>query len=204
MKPLADEGLPWPEAEQPASQKHSDQGGSCDPIWLQAAAGPDDSADRIRRTAELVEQLHGIVEELEEMHPGRKFTLDGHLVGSIGEAAAEAMFELELQPPSTSGHDAIAADGRAVEIKATYGSSGVGIRATSIEAATVLIVLRLSRLPGVDHEVVYNGSFRRVAEATGALQKNGQAPIALTRLRKLDADVPDVERVPRRPSPLGR
>ena len=44
------------------------------------------------------------------MHPGRRFPLDGHLVGSIGEAAAEAMFALELQPASTAGHDAIACD----------------------------------------------------------------------------------------------
>jgi len=60
------------------------------------------------------------------MHPGRKFPLDGHLVGSIGEAAAEAKFDLTLRPASTSGHDAVCGDGRNVEIKATYGSAGVG------------------------------------------------------------------------------
>jgi len=48
-----------------------------------------------------------MVMELERMHPGRRFLLDGHLVGSIGEAAAEAMFALSLQPASTNGHDAI-------------------------------------------------------------------------------------------------
>ena len=58
------------------------------------------------------------------MHPGRKFPLDAHLVGSIGEAAAEAMFDLVLVPASSAGYDAIAGDGRLVDIKATYGSSG--------------------------------------------------------------------------------
>lgn len=48
-----------------------------------------DHGERTARTAVLVDQLHAIVEELEGMHPGRKFPLDGHLVGSIGEAAAE-------------------------------------------------------------------------------------------------------------------
>jgi alkanesulfonate monooxygenase SsuD/methylene tetrahydromethanopterin reductase-like flavin-dependent oxidoreductase (luciferase family) len=46
--------------------------------------------DRTRRTAELVDQLHAVVDELEKLHPGRKFPLDGHLVGSLGEAAGEA------------------------------------------------------------------------------------------------------------------
>src|SRR3954447_4575813 len=72
----------------------------------QAQSG--DHEDRTARTAELVAQLHSIVVELEAMHPGRKFPLDGHLVGSIGEAAAEAMFDIVLVPASSAGHDAIA------------------------------------------------------------------------------------------------
>nr|WP_243747918.1 hypothetical protein [Mycolicibacterium sp. CBMA 226]QGW61221.1 hypothetical protein ICEMyc226_00189 [Mycolicibacterium sp.] len=81
-------------------------------------------------------------------------------MGSLGEAAAEAMFDLELTRASTAGHDAVAADGRPVEIKATYGNRNVGIRATSDEHAQALIVLRLSRHAEVDHEVVYNGRSR--------------------------------------------
>jgi hypothetical protein len=50
------------------------------------------------------------------MHPGRRFPLDGHLVGSIGEAAAEALFDLTLVAGSSTGHDAVAGDGRKVEI----------------------------------------------------------------------------------------
>lgn len=154
-----------------------------------------DHAARSARTAELVNRLHAIVVELEKMHPGRSFPLDGHLVGSIGEAAAEAMFALRLLPASTAGHDAIADDGRAVEIKATYGNSAVGLRTTSHTAAAALIVLRLSRTPAVPHEVIYNGALERVASAAGKVQSNGQARLSLPRLRQLDATVPDAERV---------
>ena len=35
-----------------------------------------------------VQKLIGIVNELEADFPGRHFTLDGHLVGSIGEVMA--------------------------------------------------------------------------------------------------------------------
>lgn len=50
----------------------------------------DPYVDRTRRTAELVDQLHAVMEELEKLHPSRKFPLDRHLVGSLGEAAGEA------------------------------------------------------------------------------------------------------------------
>lgn len=36
--------------------------------------------ERTTRTAQLVDQLHAIVEELEALHPGRRFPLDGHLI----------------------------------------------------------------------------------------------------------------------------
>lgn len=145
-----------------------------------------------------MEQLHAVVQELEAMHPGRKFPLDGHLVGSIGEAAAEAIFDIELVPASSAGHDAIARDGRRVEIKATYGSNGVAIRATSQMAAATLIVLKLSRAAGIEHEVVYNGPLATALESAGAYGSNGQARMGLNRLRNLDQSVRSGDRVPRR------
>lgn len=137
------------------------------------------------------------------MHPGRKFPLDGHLVGSIGEAAAEALFDLTLVAASSTGHDAMATDGRKVEIKATYGTRGVAIRKTSHETADALIVLRLSQFPAVEHEVVFNGPLVVASQAAGATQSNGQAPMSLSRLRSLNDTVLPVDRIPRRQEPLG-
>jgi hypothetical protein len=145
-----------------------------------------------------VDRLHAIVTELEEMHPGRKFPLDGHLVGSIGEAAAEALFNLTLVAASSTGHDAIATDGRKVEIKATYGTRGVAIRKTSHATADALIVLRLSRFPEGEHEVVFNGPLVVASHAAGATQSNGQAPMSLSRLRSLNETVLPADRIPRR------
>jgi hypothetical protein len=170
-------------------------------LMLKPGAGQFRAADhsaRTARTAALVEQLHAVVDELEAMHPGRKFPLDGHLVGSIGEAAAEAIFDIALVPASSAGHDAIASDGRQVEVKATYGSSGVAIRQTSHGAATALIVLRLSRKPGIEHEVVFNGPLATALQLAGNYGSNGQARMTLSRLRALDLSVNSEERVPRR------
>jgi len=129
---------------------------------------------------------------------GRKSPLDGHLVGSISEAAAEPMFDLVLVPASSAGHDAIAGDGRRVEIKATYGSSAVAIRQTSHGAAAALIVLKLSRTPGAKHEVVFYGPLAIAQQAAGSFESNGQARMGLSRLRGLDLTVPPEDRVPQR------
>lgn len=152
----------------------------------------------MQRTAQLVTELHAIVHQLEELHPGRRFTPDGHLVGSLGEVTAASLFDIVLTTASSTGHDALAADGRRVEIKATYGTSGVSIRRTSGGIADLLIVLKLSKNPGVAHEVVYNGPYDVVHGQLGRFQSNGAAMIRLSRLRRLDAEVGELQRVPRR------
>lgn len=53
-----------------------------------------------------VAKIYEAVEELEKAYPGRPFTPDGHLVGSIGEVVARETFGFELYEPSHKGHDA--------------------------------------------------------------------------------------------------
>lgn len=158
--------------------------------------------ERLARTGQLVSELHAVVDRLEELYPGRRFTPDGHLVGSIGEVTAATLFDVALLTASSVGHDALAADGRRVEIKATYGRSGVGIRRTSGGVAESLLVLKLSKVPGEDHEVVYNGPFELVYTQLGRFQSNGAAVVSLSRLRKLNATVSESDRVPRRATNL--
>ncbi|MEC9344628.1 MAG: hypothetical protein VYB54_00270 [Pseudomonadota bacterium] len=141
------------------------------------------------RVAVLLEELYRASTGLEAIFPDRKFTLDGHLVGSIGEVVAAYMFGLRLNPASTLGHDAIAADGRQVEIKLTQGK-GIAIR----HEPEHLIVLH--RPAGGPVRVVFNGSGAPAWQATGKMQKNGQRPISLTRLRTVDRAVAASDRLP--------
>ena len=131
----------------------------------------------------LVRDLYDIVERLEGLFPGRKFTPDGHLVGSIGEALAEGAYGLTLLPPSTETHDAAAPDGRLVQIKMTQTTRGVGLSSEP----DFLLVLSLTK-SGDFHEV-YNGPGRLPWDEAGAMQKNGQRLISLTKLRRLMDDV---------------
>ena len=76
------------------------------------------------QVARYLDDLYTASDGLEQIFPGRKFTLDGHLVGSIGEVVAAYIFDLDLNPASTLGHDARSQDGRNVEIKLTQGRGG--------------------------------------------------------------------------------
>ena len=46
--------------------------------------------------AEKIKALYAISRELEQLFPGRHYTPDGHMVGSIGEALAASCYGLEM------------------------------------------------------------------------------------------------------------
>src|SRR5258707_6333850 len=76
---------------------------------------------RVRLPAQ-VAAIYRAVSELTALYPGRKFTPDGHLVGSIGEVIAAKVLNLKLYPMSRPGHDAYDDNGD-VQIKMTAGTS---------------------------------------------------------------------------------
>ncbi|MBJ2153877.1 hypothetical protein [Paracoccus sp. IB05] len=127
-----------------------------------------------------VADIYRAVEALSAAYPGRKFIPDGHLVGSIGKVVAAEALGLTLYPGSHPGHDAIDADGRDVQIKMTGGKS-ISLYATCDR----LVVLKV--VSPEEAEIVYDGPGAPVWDAAGAMQKNGQRPISLTKLRTITA-----------------
>ena len=113
------------------------------------------------------------------MFPGRHFTPDGHLVGSLGECLAAYHYGLELLPASSPGVDAMK-NGRNIEIKATQGQR-VGLSS----GPEHLLVLRLDREDGFSE--VYNGPGHIVWKEFEGKTKpsNGQYQISLSRLATL-------------------
>ncbi|WP_211250373.1 DUF6998 domain-containing protein [Fodinicurvata fenggangensis] len=138
---------------------------------------------------DLLEKLYEASSGLEALFPGRKFTLDGHLVGSIGEVVAAYMFGLELMPASNLGYDALSADGRKVEIKLTQGTV-IGIR----HQAEHIIVLHRSR--GGPIRVAYNGPGEPIWSAAGSMQRNGARQISVRKLARLDESLPEARKLP--------
>ena len=78
------------------------------------------SSDSFQKSvAEKIKALYELANELEELFPGRHYTPDGHMIGSVGEALAASYYGLKLFPAAEKTHDAVSVDGRLVQIKAT-------------------------------------------------------------------------------------
>ena len=72
---------------------------------------------------EEIKQLLEITKSLRKKYEehGRNFTLDGRLVGDIGEVLAAEKYGLELLPENTPIHDSIEkASGRKIQIKSSF------------------------------------------------------------------------------------
>lgn len=153
------------------------------------------NSQRIAKVGLLLRSLYTAVRELEAefIEDKRKFTLDGHLVGSIGEVVAAFVYELKLLPPSNKSHDAITVDGKHVQIKLTGGKTAVRLSSSP----DYLIVLQLQDY--VFYEV-YTGPGAAVWNACGPMAKNGQRAISLSRLKLMQGEVLQTQRIQQRHS----
>lgn len=140
---------------------------------------------------DVVQRLYDLVAELERSFPGRPFTPDGHLVGSLGEVLASHYYDLELLPCSTECHDAQTRDGKLVQVKATQGER-VALRAQPEH----LLVIKINKDGTI--EEIYNGPGLPAWQSCGKMQKNGQSPISVSKLRRLMNDVPGEQRLAQR------
>ncbi|MGH6917737.1 MAG: DUF6998 domain-containing protein [Geminicoccaceae bacterium] len=128
---------------------------------------------------EAVAAIYKAVQQLQDAYPGRKFTPDGHLVGSIGEVVAAEALDLTLYPSSFPKHDAYDKNGD-VQIKMTAGKS-VSLYGTCDR----LVVLQI--MSPEEAEIVYDGPGIEAWAAAGPPQKNGQRVIRLGKLRAIAA-----------------
>lgn len=143
----------------------------------------------IKKIPETIRQLYEIVDELEASFPGRKFTPDGHMVGSIGEVLASYYYGIILSPASTSVHDGISLNGTKVQIKATQGKT-IGIRSCPDH----LFVLHIKR--DGSFEEVYNGPGEIVWNQASKMQNNGQRAISTSKLKSIMKDVDSSLKLP--------
>lgn len=145
------------------------------------------SEEKMALIPDKVRQLVTIVEELENEFPGRRFTLDGHLVGSIGEVMAAYYYGIELYKASTPKHDGIV-DGREVQIKITQ-QDNIVINAEP----DYLIVLYLTR-DGSVYEV-YNGPGKAPWGTASKRDSHRNRHMMVNKLMALDAMVLPGDRI---------
>jgi hypothetical protein len=124
-----------------------------------------------------VATIYRAVEELEARYHPRRFTPNGHLVGSIGEVVAAEALGLTLYPMSRPGHDAYDANGD-VQIKMTAGKS-----VAMYAECERLVVLRV--VSPAEAEIVYDSPGAPAWACAGKVRKNGQRVVSLSKLRAL-------------------
>lgn len=143
-----------------------------------------------RQLQPILRRLYEARNELRVLYPDFKFTLDGNLIGDIGEAIALQDFSLEKLPPGTPGHDFRTKRGKLVQVKATQARKGgihLGTKMTSFEH---LIVIQLSEAGNYD--ILYDGPGSLIDEA-----RVGRKTPSLTvnRLRQLNEQVKTPDRL---------
>ena len=142
-----------------------------------------DTAPRKEETGKLIRlpapvaAIYRAVAALEAAYPGRKFTPDGHLVGSLGEVVAASELGLNLHKMGHPGHDAYDAEGD-VEIKMTQAKS-IGMYSECVR----LVVLKIVSPEAA--EIVYDGPGKPAWAAARNPGKNGQRVITLAKLREI-------------------
>jgi hypothetical protein len=148
----------------------------------------------VKARDEVSRHYHQIMEE-RGSSATLKFTLDGNLIGDIGEAIAVQLFGVKLhERKAAAGTDGLTLDGKhTVQVKATGTNRGPAFRNTEKRADFLLFFeLDLKRACG---SIIFNGpehyAFRKIKPGF----KN-QRVLEPKRIREADKEVQDHERLP--------
>ena len=136
---------------------------------------------------EKIQKLISIVKELETDFPGRHFSLDGHLVGSIGEVMAAYYYGIELYAASAVAHDG-EIDGKKVQIKISQ-QDDIVIN----HEPEYLIVLYLRKNGDVFE--VYNGPGEAPWNSASKRDSHNNRHMRVNKLMELDKQVSDEFRI---------
>lgn len=133
------------------------------------------------------------IDRLREAFPNRAFTIDGRLVGDIGEVIAALEYDVILDSISQPDHDARCRDGRRVQIKATFKDS-----LTFKTCPDYYLGFKL--YADGRHEEVFNGPGRMILDRYHGRKGIGTQLLSfpIGALRSLSAHVDPADRIPRR------
>ncbi len=143
--------------------------------------------------ADALKLIFEAIERLKASFPNRAFTIDGRLVGDVGEVIASLEYDLVLHDVSQPTHDAKSLDGRNVQIKATFKDS-----LTFKSVPDYYLGFKL--YPDGRHEEVFNGPGKLIYERYAKRKGIGVLLLSfpISELRRLSEDIPANERIAKR------
>lgn len=146
----------------------------------------------MREIKDAIGELLAIVKRLQVRYPNKRFTLDGRLVGDIGEVLAADKYNIDLNVGLTKYYDALSKDGKKIQIKATMKDS-LTYPADHVPDYYLGIKIRSDG----QIEEIYNGPGKIIAEylKNRKKPKNNLHNISLTRLQGLNGQVSNNQRI---------
>lgn len=151
---------------------------------------PDEKVDRL---IEIYRSMVKEVEELEMMFPDRHFTLDGHLVGSMGEAIAANRYGIELKKASYADFDGTIYR-HPVQIKIVQQDNvTIHFSGDEVPFEAYLLVLYMNK-NGYFYEV-YNGSLSVVWDSIEQSDRRGNKHIVISKLMELQSEFINMPRL---------
>lgn len=142
-----------------------------------------------------IKQLLQVVEQLHIAHPKKKFTLDGRLIGDLGETIVEGAYDVDIFEKLEKHHDGITSDGRLVQVKATM---KMDLTFPASHVPDYYLGIQIHR-DGTFSEI-FNGPGNIAARAVEhrKLPKTNLHGISIITLKKLNEEVLEQDRIPRR------
>jgi len=142
-----------------------------------------------------VRDLLKIVQRLRSEYPHRRFTLDGRLVGDIGEVLAEHAYEIQLNEGLSKHHDAKTDDNRNVQIKSTMQES---LTFPTDHVPEYYLGIEIS--PSGEYQEIFNGPAKVIADYLKGRKppKNNLHNVSVNILKKLNENVDTKDQIPKR------
>jgi len=142
-----------------------------------------------------IKQLCKIISRLQKNHKFKKFTLDGRLVGDLGEVLAEVNYKIVLFDKIEKQYDALTFDKKKVQIKATFKDK---ITFPTEHVPELFLGLKIHE--DGSFEEVYNGPGEYILK----LICNRKSPynrlhlISIKKLKEISESIPKKERIKKR------
>ena len=140
--------------------------------------------------ANALTRIFGGIEQLRNTFPDKAFTIDGRLVGDIGEVIATREYDVELYQVQQPIHDGETSKDQKVQIKATFKES-----LTFKTCPEYYLGFKLFEDGG--HSEIYNGPGRLIYERYKHRKGIGEKSLSfpIYELEKLSKEVPESEKV---------
>jgi hypothetical protein len=134
---------------------------------------------RIEAMKGVLASLFASQRTLKSLAPNFKWAGLGNLLGDYGEFIAIEAYDLQQAPGGANGYDAVASDGKKVQVKANYAASQIGFRGD----ADLLLCLKID-LNG-DWTEIYYGDFGLVKNAARYSARDNKHMVPVSVLLKI-------------------